>query len=133
MHTVRVEGEEVARQVNRNREWTRICANLEERDRPCRAGAQRRRIGRGGVRLATRSKKKGEEPDVFGETPNTATGWSEQHKSSPLRGLVALPTHRISEHSRFSAFIRGSMRKSLISKTDFTQVVDFQDRPYVTR
>jgi len=31
------------------------------------------------------------------------------------------------------AFMRGTMRKSLISKASFTQVVDFQDRAYVTR
>jgi hypothetical protein len=53
------------------------------------------------------------------ETHPAAAGRSEQHKSGPLSGLVALPTHRISAHSRLFALIRGcnriSPRKPLIS------------------
>jgi hypothetical protein len=93
-----VEAEEVARQANRNREWTQIYANLWERDRP----------GRHGSRLAPRSEKKDKERDVFGGTPNTAVGPSEQHKSGPLSGLTALPTDRMAEYSRLLASIRGS-------------------------
>ena len=43
--------------------------------------------------------------------------------------LRAVSTHR----EVGMASMRGTMRKSLISKASFTQVVDFQDRPYVTR
>src|SRR5271170_4190206 len=95
-----VEGEEVARQAERNRELTQIGANFGERDRPCRAEARRRRIGRRGVRLAPRSGWKRTNRDVFGETPNTATE------------TVALPKHRILEHSCLFESIRGSIRKS---------------------
>jgi len=111
-----VESEVVVRQANSNRppsfsttarqaEWTRIYANLGERDR----------LGRSGVRLAPRSGLEETTRDVFGETPNTATE------------TVALPTHRISKDSRLFASIRGSMRKSFICRIGLTQVVDFHD------
>jgi hypothetical protein len=79
-----VVGEEVARHVERNREWTQIYANLCERDRlaaPKRNGGG---PGRCGARLATRSEMKDRDRDVFGETPNTAVE------------TTALPTHQIS-------------------------------------
>jgi hypothetical protein len=50
------------------------------------------------VRLAPRSGWKGKNGNVFGGTSNTATGRSEQHKSGPLNGLIALPKIRV--HSR---------------------------------
>jgi hypothetical protein len=118
-----IEGEKVARPVKCNREWTRMDANLGERDRP----------GRCGARLAPRSEKKREERDVFGGTPNTAVD------PSPLRfdatRTTALPTNRISKHSRLFESMRVSMRKSLISRIalrkslisriGLMQVVDF--------
>jgi len=100
-----VEGEAVARQDNRNREWTQMDANLWERDR----------LGRRGSCLATRSGKRAKDRDVFGETPNTAVE------------MTALPMNRISEHSRLLASIGGSVRKSLICRIGLMQVVDFHD------
>jgi len=100
-----VEGEQVARQDDRNRESTQMDANFCERDRP----------GRCGVRLAPGSEKKVEERDVFGGTPNTAVE------------TTALPMNRISKHSRLLASIGGSVRNSLICKLGLMQVVDFHD------
>jgi hypothetical protein len=91
-----IEGEEVARHVNRNGAWTQIAANLD-----------RSRLGCRGACLAPHRGKKNKERDVFGGTPNTAAERSEQHKSSPLNGLTALPMDRISEYSRLLASIRG--------------------------
>jgi len=54
-----------------------------------------RSLGRRGVRLAPRFGRKRKNGDVFGETPNTAVE------------TTALPTNRISEHSRRLACIRG--------------------------
>jgi hypothetical protein len=91
-----LDGEAVARRVNRNREWTQMAANLWERDR----------LGRRGARLATRPGKQDRDRDVFGETPNTAVE------------TTALPADRISGYWRRLACIGGSAlnsRKSLIS------------------
>jgi hypothetical protein len=107
-----VEAEEVARQAERNREWTQIYANSWERDR----------LGRRGARLATRLKKKEKDGDVFGGTPNTAVMQSEQHKSGPLSGLPALPMDRIAGYSRLLASIRGS-----------TPVLESSKSPYASR
>jgi hypothetical protein len=98
-----VVGEEVARQVERNRQLTRINTSFWERDRP----------GRCGARLATRSERKDGDRDVFGETPNTAVE------------TTALPTHQISEHSRSLASIGGLMRQFWIFPHPLTQLVDF--------
>jgi hypothetical protein len=98
-----VEGEEVMRQGERNRQLTQINTGFWERDCP----------GRCGARLAPRCG--GKDGDVFGGTPNTAVE------------TTALPTARISVHPRLFASIRGSRRKSLISRIGLTQVVDFHD------
>src|ERR1700722_19479159 len=86
-----------------------------------------RRPGCCGVRLAPRSSRKETNNDEFGGTPNTAVGRSEQHKSGPLRGLTALTTNRISEHSRLFEFIRGSVVQFLKVQKLLMQVVDFHD------
>jgi hypothetical protein len=107
-----VEGEDVARQVNCNREWTQIYANSWERDRP----------GRRGARLATRPGKKDTKEDVFGGTPNTAVD------PSPLRfdgkRTTALLMDRISEHLRPLAPFAVPLR-FLIFQHWLMQVVDF--------
>jgi hypothetical protein len=113
-HTDRVEGEQVARQANCNRESTRI-------------------LGSATVPVA-----------LFGVSPNTllfvsfpagagrgthpaATERSEQHKSGPPRGLVALPMNRISKYSRLFESIRGSRFPFVEAHKQLTQVVDFHD------
>jgi hypothetical protein len=93
-----VEGEEVARQANRNREWTQIYANLSERDRPGNKDSYR---------------------DVLGGTPNTAVEQSEQHKSGPLSGLTALPMNRMAEYSRLFESIGGSTPVLESSKSSY--------------
>jgi hypothetical protein len=116
-HADRVEGEQVARQANCNRESTRMEANLGKRDQPAKRAALMlfRPLGRCGVRLAPRSGKRGTIGDVFGETPNTAVG------------ATALPTDRISKYSRLFESIRGSMRPSVEVQKQLMQVVDFHD------
>jgi len=44
-------------------------------------------------------------------------------------GLDGVSAHRLGALT----LMRGSMRNLLISKAGFTQVVDFQDRPYASR
>jgi hypothetical protein len=100
-----VEGEEVARQVECNREWTQIAANFWERDRP----------GRRGARLATRPRKKEIAGDVFGGTPNTAG-------ETP-----ALPMDRMAEYSRLFASIGGFILNFWKFQKQLMQVVDFQE------
>jgi len=90
-------------------------ANVWERDRP---GRRVRRPDEHLSRCFCRASR---------ETRSAATGRSEQHKSGPLRGLVARPTHRIAEHSRLLAYVRGFVRNSLISRIGLVQVVDFHD------
>jgi hypothetical protein len=97
-----VVGEEVMWQVERNREWTQIHANLDD-DRP----------GRRGRPLATRSEKQDGYRDVFGDAPNTAAK------------TTTLPTMRISEHSRLLAFIGGLVRQFWIFPHSLAQLVDF--------
>jgi len=92
-----LEGEAVARQGKRNRQWTQMDANSWERDRP----------GRCGSRLATRSGKKDTDGDVFGGTPN------------PAVGTTALPMNQISEYSRLLAFIGSSTPVLDISETAY--------------
>jgi hypothetical protein len=109
-------------------DYKNISGNQQLRmDANLRESRGERRPGRGGVRLAPRSGSKETKRDVFGETPNTAVGRSEQHKSGPLSGLTALPSNRISEHSRLFESIRGCQRNSLICRKGLTQVVDFHD------
>ena len=112
-----VEGEAVARQSNRNRAWTRIDANFWER------GRLDRRVRRPAKHIPVCFFFSG----AGRETRPAATRRSEQHRSGPLCGLVALPKDRISQYSRLLAFIRDSVRKSLISRIGLTQVVDFHD------
>jgi len=99
-----IEGEEVARQAEGDRQCTQIAANFWERDR----------LGRRGVRLAPRSGNRRMDRNVFGGTPNTAVE------------TTALPKHWISEHSRRLASTSGSAR--LLDIQDWRmQVVDFHD------
>jgi hypothetical protein len=105
------------KQTNRNREWTRMDANLGERDRP----------GRRVWRLAEHILVCFIPGGAGRETHPAATERSEQSKSGPLCGLVALPTVWISKYSRLFESIRGSVRNSLICRKGLTQVVDFHD------
>jgi hypothetical protein len=92
-----VESEGVARQANHNREWTRMDANLGERDR----------LGGCGVRLAPRFDRKGKPEDVFGETPYRAVE------------TTALPMNPFSGRSRRFAPIGGSAPFLESSKTAY--------------
>jgi hypothetical protein len=78
---------------------------------------------RRGVRLAPRSGKKERDGDVFGGTPDTAVGQSEQNKSGPLNGLTAFPIDRISDYSRPFAVLLQFLKV----QKQLMQVVDFQD------
>jgi hypothetical protein len=107
-----VVGEEVGRQVEPNREWTPIDANLDD-DRVAPPKPSDGGPGRCGPRLATCSEQKDGDRDVFGETPNTAVE------------TTALRTVRISEHSRLLASIGRFICKFSIFPHSLTQLVDF--------
>ena len=107
-------GEELARQGERNREFTQIYANSCDRS------------DRRAARLATRSQRKDSDRDVFRAPANSAVG------------TTALPTHQLSAHSRPLAFIgglasiRGCVQWQLHAQlldisNPLTQVVDFHD------
>ena len=98
-------GEWVAQEAKRNREWTRIYANLGERDRP----------GRRVWRLAKHFRVSFFAAGVGRETHPAATG------------TITLPSNQLAENSRPFASIRGCMLYFLIIQKQLTQVVDFPD------
>jgi hypothetical protein len=121
-------GESVARQTNRNREWTQTAANWDG------GGLAAPKGGEAG--MISRSAQGKKDRDVVGGTPTTADD------PSPLRfdatRTTALPKGLDSELGHRSASIDGSasngckslifnldLCKSLISKLGLMQVVDF--------
>ncbi len=111
----------------RHAEWTRIYANLGERDRlaaPKRSvGGPGRRVWRLAEHILVCFLPSG----AGRETHPAATGQAEQHKSGPRCGLVALPMNRISEYLRLLAFIHAATLHSSKARNQLMQVVDFHD------
>jgi hypothetical protein len=100
-----VEGEAVARQADRDREWAQIYANLGVRDR----------LGRRDWRLAK-------------HIPSFSFLAGARHETHPsATGTVVLPADRSSDHSRLFESIGGSLLNSLIFWIGLTQLVDFHE------